>query len=664
MQEEIAMGNFKGIVKPVIITIMAIAMISSLPMSNCQTVFAMENKQGKTEYVTGKVYQFGEKGNYDLSSAEKPSSTVSGTESGGQFSINGKISSVTEKNGFPVYAVSGGRLKFSYIYDDSLLNASEDENHLVDDNDKSVNGIALASDIKKGALIIQTSKDGKIWFNVPGETYTNIFKDNPKGLKDLYTTTDVQMINGCYYRILVAYKTGIRTQKAQKFPPKIEKHEYKKYVEVYSFYAYDETAIEVPIPDGKKQSLGSTVRTKNEGYIENKDFTMDNDDPHFGWDIGKFYVGGFTDYEDDAYGNPIFLKNNGDRLSLWFDLMWDIDKCYGNSAIKVVADPKGSDAEFGVPGGPKETTDFGRGALIIRKTNPDKTKDDPQIYTNYLEASASVDAATKVDLLEEGDYEVALDYAVQFDKTKILGRSILPETAKYRVSFKFSVRNGNSMIFLFDKETGSELSSGSITESGFRIDFANSKYLRVKVKREILKDGFDGLTEDTRFNSVAADGDEFTDEGVYTLTITNRDIENVDPTVKRVYVGTDNILKAYVVNNVPISEIKEMVALGATIADDGTIIAPEPEQDSAVETSTEEKTAESDVAHEATVSQDTEESVTDYSLQEDSEANSEHMESVTEKPSRRDGGFPIIPISVAVVAAAAGGAFFMSRRKK
>ena len=26
------------------------------------------------------------------------------------------------------------------------------------------------------------------------------------------------------------------------------KHEYKKYVEVYSFYAYDETAIDVPIP--------------------------------------------------------------------------------------------------------------------------------------------------------------------------------------------------------------------------------------------------------------------------------------------------------------------------------------------------------------------------------------------------------------------------------
>ena len=155
--------------------------------------------------------------------------------------------------------------------------------------------------------------------------------------------------------------------------------------------------------------------------------------------------------------------------------------------------------------------------MIVRKTNPDGTKGTPQIYTNYLEASASTDAVTKVDLLEEGDYEVALDYAVKFDKTHILGKSILPETAKYKIFFEFSVRNGNSMIFLFDTDNGSELSSGSFTENGFRIDYANSQYLRVNVKREVLKDGFDGLTEDTRFNSVATDGDVFTDEGVYTI---------------------------------------------------------------------------------------------------------------------------------------------------
>ena len=576
------------ILKYVLVGVLATAMLGGITLGNCQSVSAQE-KKGKTEYITGTVYQFGEKSNYDLSSADKTSSTVNGTESGGKLSITGNINSVAEKNGIPSYSVRGDNLTFSYMYDDGLLKASEDEDHLVNDNGKKVNGKTLDSDIKKGALIVQTSKDGQIWFSVPSATTCDVFKSNPNGLKEFYTTTDVQMVNGCYYRILVVYKTAIRTQKAQAFPPKTEKHEYKKFAEVYSFYAYDESAIDIEVPGSKnRRNLGAKVRTKSEGYAGSA--TMDNDDPHFGWDIGQFFVGGFTDYENDTEGNPIFLKNNGDRLSLWFELQQDIDKCYGNSAIKVIADTDGSDAHFEVPGGVNETTDFGRGALIIRKINPDNTKEKPQIFTNYLEASASTDAVTKVDLFEEGDYEVALDYAVKFDKTKLFGKSILPETAKYKIPFTFSVRNGNSMIFLFDTASGSELSSGAITKNGFRLDFANSQYLKVNVKRETLKDGFDGLTEDTRFNSVATDGDVFTDEGVYTITVTNQYLENANPTVKKVYVGNDNILKAYMVNNIPISEIKQMVALGATIADDGTIIEPEPEPEPVEEISTGKKT--------------------------------------------------------------------------
>ena len=640
-------------------------MICGIGLGNYQVAFAQENNDGDSEAVPGMVYQFGEKGNYNLSDADNSYSTNSGTESDGQFIITGNISSVSERNGIPEYAVNGGTLTFSYKYDDDLLKASEDEDHLVDDNAKKVNGIALNSEIKKGVLIVQTSKDGEIWFNVPGATFSNIFKDNPDGLKDFYTTTDVQMVNGCYYRILIAYKTAVRTQKAQKFPPKIEKHEYKKYVEAYSFYAYDETVIDITVPESKnRRNLGSKVRTKSEGYQGAA--AMDNDDPHFGWEIGQFFVGGFTDYEDDTEGNPIFLKNNGDKLSLWFELQQDINKCYGNSSIKVIADTQGSDAHFEVPGGVNETTDFGRGALIVRKTNPDGTKGTPQIYTNYLEASASTDAVTKVDLLEEGDYEVALDYAVKFDKTHILGKSILPETAKYKIFFEFSVRNGNSMIFLFDTDNGSELSSGSFTENGFRIDYANSQYLRVNVKREVLKDGFDGLTEDTRFNSVATDGDVFTDEGVYTITVTNRDLENVDPTVKRVYVGTDNILKAYMVNNMSISEIKEMLALGATITDEGIIIPPEPEPETVVETEAEvqESADEAETTMEVATDESDEETAPDNSAQETTLTKNDRTESNVEERAQEKSGAPIIPIAIVAVVIVAGVFFLKSRKKK
>ena len=397
---------------------------------------------------------------------------------------------------------------------------------------------------------------------------------------------------------------------------------------------------------------------------------MDNDDPHFGWEIGQFFVGGFTDYEDDTEGNPIFLKNNGDRLSLWFELQQNINKCYGNNAIKVIADTEGSDAHFEIPGGVNETTNFGRGALIIRKINPDGTKESPQIYTNYLEASASTDAITRVDLLEEGDYEVALDYAVKFDKTRIFGKSILPETAKYKIFFKFSVRNGNSMIFLFDTETGSELSGGSFTENGFRIDYANSQYLRVNVKREVLKDGFDGLAEDTRFNSVATDGDVFTDEGVYTITVTNRDLENVNPTVKRVYVGTDNILKAYMVNNMSISEIKEMLALGATITDEGIIVPPEPETESTEEpegeetTEAQESAAESETSVTDSATESDEETTVDNTAQDNTITDTEKNEDVIEEQTQEKSGSAIIPIVVVAVAVVAGVYFLKIRKKK
>ena len=651
--------------KSILTLVLTTVMICGIGLGNYQVAFAQENNDGDSESVPGMVYQFGEKGNYNLSDADNSYSTNSGTESDGQFIITGNISSVSERNGIPEYAVNGGTLTFSYKYDDDLLKASEDEDHLVDDNAKKVNGTALNSEIKKGVLIVQTSKDGEIWFNVPGATFSNIFKDNPDGLKDFYTTTDVQMVNGCYYRILIAYKTAVRTQKAQKFPPKIEKHEYKKYVEAYSFYAYDETVIDITVPESKnRRNLGSKVRTKSEGYQGAA--AMDNDDPHFGWEIGQFFVGGFTDYEDDTEGNPIFLKNNGDRLSLWFELQQDINKCYGNSSIKVIADTQGSDAHFEVPGGVNETTDFGRGALIVRKTNPDGTKGTPQIYTNYLEASASTDAVTKVDLLEEGDYEVALDYAVKFDKTHILGKSILPETAKYKIFFEFSVRNGNSMIFLFDTDNGSELSSGSFTENGFRIDYANSQYLRVNVKREVLKDGFDGLTEDTRFNSVATDGDVFTDEGVYTITVTNRDLENVDPTVKRVYVGTDNILKAYMVNNMSISEIKEMLALGATITDEGIIIPPEPEPETVVETEAEvqESADEAETSMEVATAESDEETAPDNSAQDKSLTENDRTESAVEERAQEKSSAPIIPISIVAVVIVAGVFFLKSRKKK
>ncbi|MBQ3544647.1 MAG: HNH/ENDO VII family nuclease [Lachnospiraceae bacterium] len=75
--------------------------------------------------------------------------------------------------------------------------------------------------------------------------------------------------------------------------------------------------------------------------------------------------------------------------------------------------------------------------------------------------------------------------------------------------------------------------------------------------------------EDVRFNKPAKDGEEFTDEGIYTITASNRYTKTT--TQKIIYVGTNDILKAYATTGLSINEIKKAVNGGATIDEKGFI---------------------------------------------------------------------------------------------
>ncbi len=346
------------------------------------------------------------------------------------------------------------------------------------------------------------------------------------------------------------------------------------------------TAVEKPkeadsnVSDGSlKYSLGTKNRVdKVNGYAGTK--TITSSDPHYGWDLGNFFVSGYTSYEKDSEGNIVFLKNVGDEITLWFNLKQDIDCLNGDDVLSIEPDEDGFDQYF-------ETmrTDFGKGALIIRFTDYENVKEEPIIYTNFLEAEAKTDADTKVQTFEEGDYEVALDYKIKADKRKVFGKSVLPETAQYRIFFKFSVRNGNCMVYPFDTVTGSELSNSSITPNGFYLDLAKSRYLKINIKKEVLKDGADGLTEDTRFNRPAKDGDEYTDEGIYTITAQN--IYTNQQTIKKIYVGTNEVLIAHMMTGLSIEEIKKQVNQGAVIQEDGTIISVGEQEKEEVQEDTE-----------------------------------------------------------------------------
>ncbi|MCQ2421911.1 MAG: hypothetical protein MJ064_02820, partial [Lachnospiraceae bacterium] len=134
------------------------------------------------------------------------------------------------------------------------------------------------------------------------------------------------------------------------------------------------------------------------------------------------------------------------------------------------------------------------------------------------------------------------------------------------------VRNGNCMIYPFDVNTRGELTNSAYTENGFYLDFANSHYLDMNIKREVYADGADGLTEDVRFNKPAKEGEKFTDEGIYTITAYNKFTNQT--TTKVIYVGTNQVVKAHVVTGISFNEIKQRMDQGYTISEDGTLVEP------------------------------------------------------------------------------------------
>lgn len=297
------------------------------------------------------------------------------------------------------------------------------------------------------------------------------------------------------------------------------------------------------------------------GFSEKND--IDKDDPHFGWELGKFNLTGHTRVTEENTDNPVFLKNVGDTLTLWFKLDQDIDRLDGVDGLTISEDANGYDQYFGI-----KETNFKKGALIIRHSDYRNKDQEPVIYTDYLNSKAKKGSNTKVEIFEEGDYEVALDYEVE-RKTNFLFITNA-EYFNYRVFFKFSVRNGNCMVYPFDASTKEELPNNAITPNGFYLDLAKSRYLDIDIKREVLLNGEDGLTEDVRFNTVAKDGDKYLSEGIYTISVRNK--YTGQETQKKIYVGNDNLLKAYMTTGLSIKEIQDKVAKGAQINDDGTIV--------------------------------------------------------------------------------------------
>lgn len=109
------------------------------------------------------------------------------------------------------------------------------------------------------------------------------------------------------------------------------------------------------------------------------------------------------------------------------------------------------------------------------------------------------------------------------------------------------------MVFPFDIETGEELRNTAIVPNGFKLDLARSRYLTINVKLSTLTQGAAGVVEDVRFNRPAKDGEEYTREGIYTITVQNE--YTGQETTKTLYVGSDERLIDYVTQGFSLEQI-------------------------------------------------------------------------------------------------------------
>lgn len=346
-------------------------------------------------------------------------------------------------------------------------------------------------------------------------------------------------------------------------------------------------AVAVPVSAEEDTSyyLGDFEKVKTDSGFS-KPENLELDDPHYGWSLGRFVVQGHSQVQKTESGTPVILKSNKDRVILKFELNQDIEKLNGKDNLQISEDENGYDSEFGI-----QKTNFGRGALIVRKTDSQNKTEDPKVYTDYL-TTVSVDPDSSdaiIELNEAGEYEVVLDYEIKNNKHVYFGQSILPGYTNYQIATRFIVANGNAMIFPKELMSGKELTNKAYTDKGFYLDLASSPDLNIIVKKEVLNETESGLTEDTRYNRVAKDKEEFSEEGIYTISVINP--YTSEKTEKVIHVGSNKLLRAAAVCGKTVSEIKQMTSEGREILEDGTLsdIQQVPEEPEPVQETVDEK---------------------------------------------------------------------------
>ena len=226
--------------------------------------------------LTGVSYELAEGSGYVYQDATPVEMMLYGQEKLGILYSEGETERDTVFDGRTAYGVNQN-LSFSYRIDGSFHSDDKNQWNLCGDNADSVSDIHLPRGLiaaeYTGAIIVQKSHDGKEWDVVAKKT--DVFTSKSKMDIEIYTTTDEEIKNGTYYRFLIAYKmkrlTGKQSLELIGYaidPIKVDRNEYREYVEVYDVFVCSEEN-PVVIRDLVTRTIKSTSLTAsvNKGFF-------------------------------------------------------------------------------------------------------------------------------------------------------------------------------------------------------------------------------------------------------------------------------------------------------------------------------------------------------------------------------------------------------------
>ncbi len=270
------------------------------------------------------------------------------------------------------------------------------------------------------------------------------------------------------------------------------------------------------------------------GYSNPK--TLSVGDPLVGVNVAEIKLSNFssTTVKD---GERCFLKTVPDVPVLSIDLKTDL-KNIGNTGSWLNFDGDSRVPSLSYVG------EIGEGLLIIKyKDYKGKTTIYP--VANVFKKLQNGGSFTPAFFGQEGSYQISL----LFETSRVVSETRVWDFwpfkyhyqknygfNNYRIDAQFEIRNANAQVFAFDSK-GNELLSGAVCQQ-FTLDFANSRYLQIIIKREIAVSNELMESSDVRFNSVGVDKRTYDTPGVWTITARNE--ITGESTIRRILVIDSN----------------------------------------------------------------------------------------------------------------------------